>query len=65
MMAPVSQKLESSIWGQGVLLFHGKICWYSLVKHNLQLGLIVQIMFFIRKKKKANQQCYKGHKECD
>jgi hypothetical protein len=33
-------------------------------KTQLQFGLIVQILFY-KGRKKANQQCYKGHVECD
>jgi hypothetical protein len=58
-MMSVSQ-LESFLIWQGVL-FHGK---YGLFSQNTNSSLIVQILFF-KGRRKANQQCYKGHGECD
>jgi hypothetical protein len=33
-------------------------------KHTTPVWLIVQILFY-KGRRKANQQCYKGHGECD
>jgi hypothetical protein len=48
------------IWGQGKVLFHGKICIGILSgKTQLQFGLIVQIPFYKRKEKKQTNNATK------